>query len=445
MKKIVFGLIFFLIFTNSYSQYNQSFSYTELSKGIEIYNGIYSVNHHPKGITFINKDGKQFSKYFENLNMFGSFNQGLIIYKGKYWPNVQGTDIKGKEYEIFPFIEVVKELEDIDETYLDNRLYTTFGKNKVKNYEDSQRFAEEFIYEMGLFGWARKGEKYAYISKFGELLTDFKYSRDDYGTYVIDTLQNKKMYVQIDSKGNEFLKSEYLIGWYRNEDFYEFYDINTSSSYILVNGFKYLKDSKLQNVLISTGYPYECNIFGSEYNIYHLEKGKIKQKVIKDYYIETNFYKNRAIAIKATEIGLNSQKLYIINEKGKVVKKLPKEFISKGYVFNEYGQITIYTENGGAVIDHNGNFIIPTCNYCDVIHFRYGLYGVFQYEEYDNQKKYCIEEKSGFFNQFGQKIIPITRSYQDQQLKFIEGEYNYLIYDGDVRYILDKENNVIKK
>lgn len=435
-----------MFLSDLYSQYGQ-ISSIKLVNGTEIYNGIYSVSHHPKGVTFVNKDGKQFSKYFENLNMFGSLSNGLIIYKGKYWTNVRNTDMRVNEYEIFPFIEVVKELEDIEETYLDNYLYTTFGKNKVKNYENDQSFEGKFTYQMPFFGWARKGEKYAYITKFGVLLTDFKYNRDNSGTYIIDTLQNKKIYVQIDSKGNEYLKTENPINWYRNENFYAFYNETTSSSYVVLNGYKYLEDSKLQDALSNTGFPYECNVFADGYKIYHLEKGKVKQRTTKGYYILTNFYKNRAIAVKGVEMGLDIQQLYIINEKGKVVKTLPKEFTEKGFRFDKYGQIAIYSENGGAVIDYNGNFIIPPCNYCDINPLNHGLYGVFQYEEYDNQQRYCIEEKSGFYNQFGQKIISVTHSYQDPQIRFVAGndDYNYLMNYDYVKYILDKENNVIKK
>lgn len=443
---MVFGLMLVLSLS-SYSQYDQKFSYTELSKGVEIYNGIYSAVHHPKGITFINKDGKQYSKYFENINLYGGFRTGLIIYKGKYWSNVRNTDMRVNEYETFPFIEVVKELEDIDETYLDNYLYTTFGQKKVKNYEN-QSFDGQFIYQMPFFGWARKGEKYAYITKFGELLTDFKYNRDNYGTYIIDTLQNKKIYVRIDSKGNEYLKSEHIISLYNNENFYTFYDEKTSGHYIMLNGYKYPLEinSKLNEASMNNGYPYECNIFADGNNIYHLEKGKIKQKVTKDYYILTNFYKNRAIAAKSIEMMLDAQQLYIINEKGKVVKTLPKELTRVLGSFDKYGQIIIYSENREAVIDYNGNFIIPPCDYCNIQPLNRGLYGVFQYEEYDTQQRYCIEEKSGFYNQFGQKIIPVTHSYRDPQIRLLKGkEYNYLMYSDSVIYILDKENNVIKK
>ena len=83
MNKNIFILITFISsFFDSYSQYDQKFSYSELSKGSKIYNDIYSVEHDLKGITFVNKEGKYCSKYFDNLNLFGGFRSGLIIYKG---------------------------------------------------------------------------------------------------------------------------------------------------------------------------------------------------------------------------------------------------------------------------------------------------------------------------------------------------------------------------
>lgn len=446
MNKNIFILITFISsFFDSYSQYDQKFSYSELSKGSKIYNDIYSVEHDLKGITFVNKEGKYCSKYFDNLNLFGGFRSGLIIYKGKFWSNVKNTDLKNNEYEVYPFIEVVKELENIDQTYLDDYLYDTFGNNTIKKYEESKDFEEEFLNKFPLYGFARRGNKYAYITKFGELLTDFKFSRDDYGIYVFDTLHKTKKYVMLDSNGKELLRHEFPINWYKDKEFYGFYDLLTSNSIIYLNGFEYIENSELKDALNHTGFPLNCNIFSDGNYIYKLEKGKIKKRKSKGYYVVTNFCNNRAIAVKINKIGFGKQ-LYIVNEKGDIIKELAKEFIGHIENFDKFGQITVFSDNGAAVLDYNGNIVIPFCDYCEINPYNDGLYGVFQFEKNDSRREFCIEEKSGFFNQYGNKIIPVTHYYQDTKIRFLEGiNYNYLMHYETIRYILDKENNLIFK
>lgn len=433
LKYLTFLLLF--LSTNSFSQYDQNLSYNDLIKGTEIYNGIYAIEHYPKGITFINKIGKQFSKNFEKINLFGNLSAGLIIYKGKYWKNIKTTDFRHDEFEIFPFIEIVKELENIDETYLDDELN---GKYQKIYEENPIEFRKNFILKTYLYGWARKANKYAFITKFGELLTEFIYEKDEQGIYKFDTLQNKKMYVEINELGKEIHRSEfpgYLIG-----NFYKYTDdgVNTLINY---NSYTYTYNNLKEALSDIDCYPNKCGIFSNRNIIFELDKGKINQKRLnKHFQITTNFYKNRAIACETSKKD-KSQKLHIFNEKGKKTHSIQTEFTLTESCFNKYGQIVIYAENKKAVIDINGDFIIQPCVNCEISDNKNnGLYRVLQYEINSDE---IIKEKSGYFNQLGKKIIPESNS----NLKLIIGtEYNYLIDLNhlDVDYILDKENNLVK-
>lgn len=441
MRKTALVLVSFLFLTYTYAQYNQEFSGMQLSKGVEVYNGIRSVEDVERGTTFISKDGKQYSNYFKDLYM----ECGLIFYKVRQLNRVDVNGESRSKLEILPFMEVVKEVNHIDATYIDTYLTDDSGQ---KEYAiDQTAFIEKFVYHTPLFGWARKGEDYAFITKFGELITDFrykKYKNDEYGLYVVDTLSNKEIYVTVDALGNEVYRGELPIPYHDGKDMYVFW--GKEGRYLYSDGFKYPLTETLRSAS-NNGWGIKCNTLSDGRIIYRLNKGVIKEREPKQYRVISNFYKNRAIGRTTLH---NREYLYIINEKGKAVKAIPEGFTDTGGVgfFDSYGLIRIYSEdNIVAVIDYEGNFVIPPCQYCDIEHLSDGLMGVFEYSEKDYRSRdNCIAELSGFYNQCGEKVLPVENSYYDPQLRLVEGvRYNFLMERTNVHYVLDKENKPLKQ
>lgn len=165
-----------------FGQYDQDFTYAELSKNVEVVTGIYSVQDSAKGLTFKNGEGLQYSDYFPGHNFIKG---GLIFYDRKNWRDPRDSN-GNDDYQVVPLMKVVKEFNAINETYVD-KFPTTF-RTRQKEAQDA---IKDFL-RASLVGLARKGDKYAYITKFGELVTGFKYQKDNYGIYRIDSLSDKK-------------------------------------------------------------------------------------------------------------------------------------------------------------------------------------------------------------------------------------------------------------
>lgn len=436
VMKTLFIVLTYLVFCdNVYPQYDQHVTYSQLYSGTEVSKGIYSVNGGEKGITFVNQSGKQYSGYFKALDNDYTLRCGLFIYKTGRAEESLPQHLKKEIYTVVPLVLIVKELQNIDETYLDD-----FAAKASAEYRYApEAFTDKFIFDIPLCGYARIGDKYAYITKFGELVTEFIYNKDQFGLYRIDAIGNK-LYYNPHTYKEEKYETTLALSHSLGRGFFEVYD-DDGKYFLQYQGYVYPFDSgsPLRNA-VDRGLPVECNVLSDGRTIYQLVNGKVKQIKLKDCVVRTNFYKNRAIAaIKDNKTG--SERLVVINERGKIVTSRSLNATLDDLMFDRFGLITVSSDQGQAVIDYTGKIVIPFCRDCTVTFMADGLYGVF----YKRDSINLDLEKSGIYNQYGVKIIDAENSYYTPKLKLAEGlDYNYLMFGLSVYHKLDKNNNRVK-
>ncbi|RZJ66800.1 MAG: hypothetical protein EOO50_07895 [Flavobacterium sp.] len=238
------------------------------------------------------------------------------------------------------------------------------------------------------------------------------------------------------ASGKETYFGELPLGYVMSDSLTNVYDLN-GKYFLIYKGFKYRYDQNtiLHNALNGSHFP-SWDLLADGQDVYHLKKGKItKSGKFKRLSVKTNFYGNRAIATRKADKNGTYEELFLINENGKIVKSIAKEFTEVDESFEKYGLIAIYSKDASAVIDYDGNFVIGPCTDCEVGVVGNGMYSVNYFDESRNQD----HDQSGVFNQFGQKITISG----DFELAY-GVDFNYLMRGIEATYKLDKENNVVK-
>lgn len=417
MKKIIIAIIF----SFSLCSFGQVYYRYELKNGLKIYNGGITVVSDSLGITFIGENGKKYHQYFREIE---KIDNGLI-----YICHRRG---RGDNYnlicvdlEIIPFIKIVSEIEGYNNNCSVNSHY--YGNYHGSDDSDSWGFISKFG-KIKYFPACKNG-KYARISKYGEILTDFKYDDWTCSSYTeLDENNNpQKNYVILDEKGTEILKSKEFIHKFWDENNYITEDLETKTLYLTYKNKKHKIDNDFKEHLNEFDLPYQSDIFINGKNInqvcddenigyeyyycgerwfYKLDKGKIKSKR-KNFRPESRFYKNHCIV---SEKNGDKRSYHIMNNKFKIVKSLPNDYpIVEVTNFNEQGLSVIevfatkeddefYYEYKRGLIDYKGNIIIP-------IEYKvlYEVGDLYFTKKYDENDRY-LQDESGYFNQNGERI-----------------------------------------
>ena len=431
--------IFFLLLLTNFS-YSQENNYIPIVDGGLVQNDVYLFKT-KIGWTFTNNKGKQYPYFFKEIN---SIKNGIISYcnkraigKGDYFPCQDEGNI-----HIF---QIMKEMGIIEKHYLQD----------MSSFDD-----QEFeMMQIEDFGYAAKNGKYAKVSRYGAILTEFKYDNENLNSYTELNKSRKKKQITVvldDFSGQELFKTKDSLVTYWNPNNYLVKNIKTKTHYLTYNA----KTSKVpESFSRLNGLPIDSNIFTykSEYQKFNYGFASLDGKKIKSNLIPlTNFYKGHCIALEnikepdsknyyvETIPGKITSTIILINEKLEMIKILNNFKYLNGNYFNKYGNIIVDDNTCRFVIDYNGNAIIPPVKFDNRMKEVYeGLYDV---QDYSYTKTKESEAIINYYNQKGEKIVDPNWGYAPKYLDFKIGkEANYIMYGKHQLVTLDKENKIIIK
>lgn len=424
-------------------------------------NDYMSLKKTEKGFVFLSDSGKTSKEYnfvypqkegfFETVIVFPiDPNDSIIRYEHPYGEDV---GIPNSSRHLYHILEIMKSLEITDDDFL------TGGYGEEYVLRDYLR--RGFIPD---FGYARRGDKFALVTKYGDFLTDFKYNEPFWedgkallNTYfdknrkvttVLDKFTGKEVIATTDSLLSYWNPENYLIKTKKNEYFLT-YD---SKVYKVPEIWRYVVNPSIDSQLFTYRIP------GKE------ERGFINfegQKIVPEAEITpfTNFYKGHCI-VWETQKSEQEYDYYgrpypqrirkilkIINEDFETIKILD-EIAYIGNKFNKYGQIIVESKersNNNFVIDYQGNYIISPSSFENRIHQVYE--GIYVLTDKSFPQTEESREQENYYNQKGEKLInPETKritgnfKFKDSQ----DGKENYIYSYGMKMITLDEENNVIE-
>jgi hypothetical protein len=331
-----------------------------------------------------------------------------------------------------------------------------------KHYlQDMSTFDEQEFEMMQIedFGYAAKNGKYAKVSRYGVILTEFKYENENLNSYTELTKNKKKKHISIvldDFSGQEIFKTKDSLVTYWNPDNYIVKNIKTKTYYLTYNAKTSIVPESFSRL---NGLPIESNIFTykTEYKKLNYGFTRLDGKKIKSNLIPlTNFYNGHCIALEIikepdsknyygeTIHGKINSTIILINEKLETIKNLTNFKYLDGNYFNKYGNIIVDDNTCRFVIDYNGTAIIPYVKFDNRMKEVYeGLYYV---QDYSYTKTKESEEIINYYNQKGEKIIDPNWGYPPKYLDFKAGkDANYIMYGKYKLLTLDKENKIIIK
>ncbi|MFY7740434.1 MAG: hypothetical protein ACOVQC_07960 [Flavobacterium sp.] len=430
------AILFLLLITElSYSQDND---YIPIVDGGLVQNEVYLFKS-KMGWTFTNHKGNQYPNFFKEIF---SIKNGVVTYcnkrtigKGDYFPcQDEGT------IHVF---QIMKEMGIIDKHYLQD----------MSSFEE-----QEFeIMQIGEFGYATKNGKYAKVSRYGSILTEFKYDNENLNSYTELTKKKRHIMVVIDAfSGQEIFQTKDSLVTYWNPNNYLVKNIKTKTYYLTYNSKTYKVSENFSRL---NGLPIDSNVFTYKsndqkfnYGFATLDGGKIKSSLIP----LTNFYKGHCIALEKikepdsknyygeTINGKVITTFILIDEKLKTIKILTNFKYLDGNYFNKYGNIIVDNNTCRFVIDYNGAIVIPPVKFDNRMKEVYeGLYDV---QDYSYTKTKESEEIINYYNQKGEKVVDPNWGYAPKYLDFKVGKNaNYIMYGKHQLITLDKENRIISK
>lgn len=388
--------------------------------------------------------------FFETIIVFPiAPNDSIIRYEHPYGEDV---GISNSRRHLYHILEIMKSLEITDDDYL------TGGYGEEYVLRDYLR--RGFIPD---FGYARRGGKFALVTKYGDFLTDFKYNEPfwDDGkallnayfdknkkvTTVLDKFTGKEIIATKDSLLTYWNSQNYLIKNKRNQYFLTY----ESKIYQVPEIWRYVVNPSIDSRLFTYRIP------GNE------ERGFINfegQKIVPEADIIpfTNFYKGHCIVWETQKSELEydfykrpypqriSKILKIIDEDFETVKVLDK-IAYIGSRFNKYGQIIVESKeksNNNFVIDYRGNYIIPPSTFENRINQIYD--GIYALTDKSFPQTEESREQENYYNQKGEKLINSETKRITGNFKFKDsqdGKENYIYSYGMRMITLDRENNLI--
>ena len=432
------AILFLLLITElSFSQDN---NYIPIVDGGLVQNEVYLFKT-KNGWTFTNKKGKQYPLFFKEIS---SIKNGIISYcnkrtigTGDYFPcQDEGT------IHIF---QIMKEMGIIEKHYL----------------QDLSSFSEQEFDMMQIddFGYASKNGKYAKVSRYGSILTEFKYDNENLNSYTELTKNKKKKLITVildDFSGQELFHTKDSLVTYWNSNNFLVKNIKTKTYHLTFNSKTYKVSESFSHL---NGLPVHSTIFTYRNNNQKLNYGfvTLDGKKINSHLIPlTNFYKGHCIALETikepdsknyygeTIQGKVTSAFKLINEKLETIKILTNfKYLYENY-FNKYGNIIVDDNTCRFVIDYNGANIIAPVKFDNRLKEVYeGLYDV---QDYSYTKTKESEEIINYYNQKGEKIVDPNWGYAPKYLDFKVGkDANYIMYGKHQLITLDKENRIISK